>query len=126
MKMKRKKTVLVVDDLSESLRSLKAVLEGSYSVRLAKSGELADSILGSVCVDLILLDIEMPGMSGLEYAKRLKGNPSTWHIPIVFVSAHSAAEIVQLAGRLDIKGYIKKPASPDLIVEKIEAILGAK
>ncbi|MCL2190875.1 MAG: response regulator [Treponema sp.] len=121
--MKRKKTILVIDDVSVTLRSLKAVLEDKYTVRLAKSGELADSILASVCVDLILLDIEMPGISGLDYAKRLKQNPSTWHIPIVFISGHSAADIVQYAGQLDIKGYIKKPASPDLIIEKLDAVL---
>ena len=124
--MKRKKTILIIDDASESLRSLKAVLEGRYAVRLAKSGDLANSILNSICVDLILLDIEMPVVSGLEYAKRLKGNPSTWHIPIVFVSAHSAADVVQCAGQLDIKGYIKKPADPETIVKKLDAILSAR
>ncbi|MCL2193399.1 MAG: response regulator [Treponema sp.] len=121
--MKRKKTILVIDDVSETLRALKVILEDKYTVRLSKSGELADSILGSVCVDLILLDIEMPGISGLDYAKRLKQNPSTWHIPIVFISGHSAAEIVQYAGQLDIKGYIKKPASPEFIMEKVDAVL---
>jgi len=124
--MKRKKTILVIDDVSETLRSLKAVLGSKYTVRLAKSGELADSILSSVCVDLILLDIEMPGISGLDYAKRLKQNPSTWHIPIVFISGHSATDIVQYAGQLDIRGYIKKPASPELIMEKVDAALSAE
>ena len=123
--MKRKKTILVIDDVSETLRSLKAVLEKKYSIRLAKSAELADSILDSVCVDLILLDIEMPGISGLDFAKRLKQNPSTWHIPVVFISGHSATDIVQYASQLDIKGYIKKPASPEFILEKVDAVLSA-
>lgn len=121
--MDRKKKILIIDDASEALRSLKVVLEGKYAVRLAKSGELADSILSSVSIDLILLDIEMPGESGLEYAKRLKGNPATWHIPIVFVSAHSAADIVQRASQLNVNGYIKKPADPKVIMEKIDGLL---
>jgi len=125
MNTRRKKTVLIVDDVSESLRSLKAVLKDRYAIRLAKSGALADLILDTVNIDLILLDIEMPEVSGLEYARRLKSNPVTWHIPIIFVSVHSAAEVVQSAGQLDIGGFIKKPANPGLIIEKVDSILAS-
>ena len=123
MMKKPKKTILVVDDMSDALRLIKAVLEESYSVRLAKSADLADSILRNVDVDLVILDVEMPGVSGIEYARRLKGSPLTWHIPIIFLSVHSQAEIVASAGQIDIKGYIKKPATPELLIERVEAAL---
>jgi putative two-component system response regulator len=105
--------------VSENLRAMKAILENEYTVRLAKSGELAKSILNSIVVDLILLDIEMPDISGFEYMEWLKNNPVTRHIPVIFVSSHAQPEIVSRATMYDIKGYIKKPVDPRLLKERI-------
>jgi CheY-like chemotaxis protein len=126
MDEQRKKSILVIDDMSESLRAVKAILEKEYTVRLAKSGELAKSILNSIIVDLILLDIEMPEISGFEYMDWLKKNPVTRHIPVIFVSSHAQPEIVEQASHFDIKGYIKKPVEPKLLRERIHEALAKK
>jgi putative two-component system response regulator len=122
----RKKSILVIDDMSENLRVMKAILENEYTVRLAKSGELAKSILNSIVVDLILLDIEMPDISGFEYMEWLKENPVTRHIPVIFVSSHAQPEIVSRATHYEIKGYIKKPVDPRLLKERIHEVFTQK
>jgi response regulator RpfG family c-di-GMP phosphodiesterase len=123
---KRKKTILVIDDMSEHLRTVKAILTNQYDVRLARSGELAQSILNTIFVDLILLDIEMPGESGFEYLKRLKTSPTTQHIPVIFLSSHAESEIVEYASQLDIKGYVKKPVDSLTLKQKVYEVLGKK
>lgn len=119
--MTKKKTILVIDDMPDSLRTIKAALEDQYTIRLARSGELAKSILNSTIVNLILLDIEMPGESGFEYMQWLKSNLVTRHIPVLFISAHSEPEIVRYAAQFKVKGYIKKPVEPELLKERIGA-----
>jgi putative two-component system response regulator len=126
MDQSKKKSILVIDDMSESLRIIKSILEDEYNVRLAKSGELAKSILNSVFINLILLDIEMPGMSGFEYVDWLKSNPVTRHIPVLFISSHAQPEIVVKALQHDVEGYIKKPVDPKLLKEKIHAVFSKK
>ena len=123
MEENKKKSILIIDDMSQSLRSLKAILDSDYTVRLAKSGELAKSILDSTTVDLILLDIEMPEVTGFEYLNWLKQNPITRSIPVIFVSSHSEAEIVQYAAQQDIKGFIKKPVDPNLLKKRVHEVL---
>jgi putative two-component system response regulator len=123
---KRKKTILVIDDVSETLHAVKAVLNDRYEVRVARSGELAESILHNIFVDLILLDIEMPGESGFEYLERLKKNPVTQHVPVMFLSSHGEPEVVFYASRLDIKGYIKKPVAPQILKQRVHDVLYKK
>jgi putative two-component system response regulator len=126
MDEQRKKSILVIDDMSVNLRSIKAILENEYTVRLAKSGELAKSILNSIVVDLILLDIEMPDMNGFEYMDWLKNNPVTRHIPVIFISSHAEPTFVVRATRYDVKGYIKKPVDPKLLRERVNEALSKK
>ena len=122
MDAQKKKSILIIDDMSESLRSLKTILENDYSVRLAKSGELAKSILESVGIDLILLDLEMPEITGFEYLNWLKQNPITRNIPVIFISSHSEEEIVRYAAQQDIRGYIKKPVDPALLKKRVREV----
>ena len=126
MANRKKKSILCIDDVSEDLRTIKTILEDDYTIRLAKSGELAKSILNSIVVDLILLDIEMPDISGFEYVEWLKKNPYTKHIPVIFISSHSKPEIVKHAKQFDIKGYIKKPIDPNLLRQRVRGVLDKK
>jgi putative two-component system response regulator len=123
---KRRKTILVIDDMSENLRAVKAVLEKEYDVRVSRSGELAQSILQEVFIDLILLDIEMPGESGFDYLDRLRADPVTSHVPVVFLSSHTEPDVVSYASQLDIKGYIKKPVDPQTLRQKIHEVFHKK
>ncbi|GMO25250.1 MAG: hypothetical protein Ta2F_00470 [Termitinemataceae bacterium] len=119
-----KKTILAIDDSAVGLRALKTILEESYDVRIAKTTALAASVLKSQHIDLILLDIEMPGdMSGVDYLKVLKADAATKDIPVIIVTGHTALKIIMdstIAGAID---YVIKPLAADMLCEKIAAAL---
>jgi putative two-component system response regulator len=126
VKKERKKTILVIDDMLENLRAVKAVLEDQYEVRVARSSEFAQGILHNIFIDLILLDIEMPGESGSDYLERLKTDPVTQHVPVMFLTAHAESDVVSHVSHLDIKGYIKKPVDLQILKHKIHDVLNRK
>jgi CheY-like chemotaxis protein len=102
--------ILIVDDAPGNLHLLSAVLKREkYKVRCAISGEIALRSIQDSKPDLILLDITMPAMDGYEVCRRLKADPSTAEIPVIFVSALDASserDRVLAAGGVD---YIAKP-----------------
>ena len=118
-----KKKVLVVDDVTLNLLTIKSLLSKQYDVRVAKSGELALFILGSVQVDLILLDIEMPGMSGFDFVNALRKIPDVADTPIIFVTSHAKAHMVNRATRIGAADYIIKPIDSNLLLSKVAAVL---
>lgn len=103
-----KKSVLLCDDDTDILELCKYIFEqeGFEAKVFSKMKDALEEVLTSP-PDLILLDIWMPGMSGIEVAKLLKQNPKTSHIPILLFSANS--EIEQLANEINLNGFIKKP-----------------
>jgi putative two-component system response regulator len=121
--MAEKKVVLAIDDVSMNLRTVRVVLEKEFDVRLAKSGELALSMLGNTKVDLILLDIEMPGMSGFEFLDRIQKRPVLQDIPVIFVTSNTGREFIVKASAYGARDYIKKPIRPDLLVQKVRDVL---
>jgi CheY-like chemotaxis protein len=74
-------------------------------------------------VDLILLDIEMPGLSGIDLFTIIKGNPMYAAIPVVFVTAHAQSDIIGKAMDLGAKGYIVKPFKGSDLIDKIAEVL---
>jgi two-component system, sensor histidine kinase and response regulator len=102
--------ILIIDDLPQNLLVLRAALERqSYKVEEAQSGRKALQMLESLTPDLILLDVMMPEMGGFEVCRKLKENPATAAIPIVFLTARTEqSDILEgfLAGGVD---YITKP-----------------
>jgi putative two-component system response regulator len=113
-----KKLVLAVDDMSMNLRTIKVILDNYFDVRLAKSGELALSILARIQVDLILLDIEMPGMTGFEALELIKGTSGAKDVPVIFVTSHVSKEFIAKALTLGARDYIMKPFDPGVLVRK--------
>lgn len=80
--------ILIVDDMPANLGILSDILQTQgYQVRMAEDGESALEIVAEALPDLILLDIMMPGITGYEVARRLKANPATSEIPVIFISA---------------------------------------
>ncbi len=123
----QKPTVLVVDDTPENLQLMNGLLRGLYKVRLANSGALAlELALQSPQPDLILLDIMMPDLDGHEVCIRLKADPATQDIPVIFLSALSQ-ERDQKRGFLDgCVDYITKPFSPDIVLARVATHVALK
>ncbi|MDR2500516.1 MAG: response regulator [Treponema sp.] len=118
----KKRTILAIDDDLTSLITLRTILEGSFDVCLAKSTDIAMTILNTTEIDMILLDMEMPGISGLDFLTLLQNNPSFYHIPVIVVSSHGKAEVIIQAQKAGAKDFAVKPAAPKVLLEKIYAI----
>jgi putative two-component system response regulator len=121
----KRAVILSVDDMAINLRTVKMALEKDHDMRLAKSGELALSILETEPVDLILLDIEMPEMTGFDFMYKLKNNPNIAEKPpVIFVTAHATPEFIARAKIAGAVGYVLKPFDPDVLRKKINEALG--
>ncbi len=122
-----KPTILVVDDIPENIDLLREVLEGNYRTKIAINGEKALKIVFSDNkIDLILLDIMMPGMSGYEVCMQLKANPNTRDIPIIFITAMSEVDDERKGLEMGAVDYITKPISPPIVQARIKTQLAAK
>jgi putative two-component system response regulator len=121
-----KKIVLAIDDMAVSLTSIRTILQNEYDVRLAKSASMALEMLAQFKVDLILLDIEMPEISGFEFVGLVKNNPSYKDIPIIFVTSHANPQFIDKAMAFGAEGYIVKPFIPEALIKRVKAALGEK
>ncbi len=113
-------TILLVDDEPANLQVLMETLGGTDCKRLiAKNGEAALSIARKVIPELILLDIMMPGMDGFEVCRRLKSDPTTADIPVIFLSALSATEDKVKGFALGAVDYVTKPFQPEEVIARV-------
>ncbi len=105
-----RKRILVVDDNPTNLRLAVDVLEfAGYEVLRAANAEQAEAIVSSAGVDLILMDIQMPGMDGLTLTRKLKGDMKAKHIPVVAVTSFAMKGDEERARNAGCDGYIAKP-----------------
>ncbi|MBF0463232.1 MAG: two-component system response regulator [Magnetococcales bacterium] len=119
-----KATILVVDDTPENIDVLSGVLRAEYKVKAALSGEKALRIAQSdPRPDMILLDVMMPDMDGYEVCRRLKANPATAQIPVIFVTAKIAVEDERRGLELGAVDYITKPISPPIVEIRVRTQL---
>lgn len=116
-------TILVVDDESTIREVLEELLKTLGKVELAESGEAALQMLGSSLPDLILLDIKMPGMDGYEVCRRLKENPVTAPIPVIFLTALDSNENEELGLEVGAADFIRKPISPRILLARVSNVL---
>jgi len=116
--------VLVVDDVPDNLALLHDALdESGYTVLVATSGEAALARAAQARPDIVLLDAVMPGMDGFEVARRLKADPATAHIPIVFMTGLTETE--HLVAALEAGGvdYVTKPIKPREVLARMNVHL---
>ena len=105
-----KKTIMVVDDNQDLVEIVRLTLESKgFNVRCAYSGKDLFAGLEEQKPDLILLDIMMPEMDGLEVLTRIKGNPDTASIPVILLSAKALEEDIRVGYKLRADEYITKP-----------------
>jgi CheY-like chemotaxis protein len=102
-------SILIVEDMETNVDILVEALGESYDVAVAMDGLSALEMVEESPPDLVLLDIQMPGMDGYEVCRRLKANPETAEIPIVFLTAMSKAEDKRKAFTMGAADYITKP-----------------
>jgi two-component system phosphate regulon response regulator PhoB len=119
--------ILVVDDEEDILELVRYNLarEG-YRVVCAASGEQALNKAGSEPFDLILLDLMLPGIDGLEVAKKLKNKPETRHIPIIMLTAKGEEADIVTGLELGADDYVTKPFSPRILIARVKAVIRRK
>ncbi len=119
-----RKTILVVDDTPENLTVVVGLLKDCYRTRVATNGAKALALAGGdEPPDLILLDVMMPEMDGYEVCRRLKSDPATATIPVIFVSAKSDPEAEARGFEVGAVDYIHKPFSPPIIRARVKTHL---
>jgi putative two-component system response regulator len=110
---------LVVDDAPESIDVLRGVLSENYQVKAAINGQSALRVAAQLKPDLVLLDVMMPDMDGYEVCRRLKGDPSTSKIPIIFVTTLSDVTNEARGLELGAVDYVTKPYVPALVRSRV-------
>jgi class 3 adenylate cyclase len=121
-----KPLVLIVDDTPENITLLNGLLRERYRTRIANNGERALKIAAESPPDLILLDIMMPGMDGYEVCRRLKADPRTRDIPVIFLTAKAEVEDEQRGFDSGAVDYITKPISPPIVLARVNTHLTLK
>jgi len=117
--------VLVVDDIPVNIVLLKTMLARLNVIILsAKNGQEALDIINESRPDLVLLDVHMPVIDGLEVLKKAKTNPEMKNMDIIMVSAFTAPEDIQKAMELGASAYITKPIILDDFLERVTTSLG--
>jgi putative two-component system response regulator len=120
-------SILVIDDTIDNLTLISALLHDLFKIKVANSGEKALKYLQSdPKPDLILLDIMMPGISGYDVIRKLKSDPKTRNIPVIFLTAMSAPEDEKKGLELGAVDYITKPISPPILLARIHTQLSVK
>jgi putative two-component system response regulator len=120
-------TLLIVDDAMENLAVLNSLLRPRYRVLAATTGEGALRVVGNEPrPDLILLDVMMPGMDGYTVLSRLRENPATRDIPVVFLTALADERDEERGFELGAADYITKPIKPAVVLARVRTQLEAK
>jgi two-component system sensor histidine kinase/response regulator len=115
-----KSTLLIVDDRPENLVVLRALLGGSYNLIPAHSGLEALELLTENIVDLVLLDIEMPGMDGYETTRRIRQMPHHEDVPIILVSGVFTEDpYVKKGYEAGAVDYFTKPFDAEILKQKV-------
>ena len=112
-------SILIVDDDPTNLRLLQEILNKDYKIYPAPSGERALAFLEKRIPDLILLDVEMPGISGYELIGRLKQDYRWQEIPVIFLTAQEGREKEEQAFFLGAVDYILKPISAGVVISRV-------
>lgn len=112
--------ILVVDDMPANLTIINGILRNTYKVYPVDSGNVALKYLERQRPDLILLDIEMPEMSGLELLRKIRSNPKFSGIPIIFLTSHNTVESEAEAFHQGASDYIHKPINDIILHARIK------
>lgn len=118
------KRVLVIEDQEDNRRIVRDLLSAnSYELLEAATGEEGLKLAALEKPDLILMDIQLPGLDGYEVTRRIKANPVLKHIPIIVVTSYALSGDDKKAFDAGCNGYVTKPFSPRVLLAKIREFL---
>lgn len=120
----KKKHIVAIDDDRNVLKLIKTILGETYDITPMANGMMAINFFKNKTADLILLDYEMPVMSGAETLKQLREMPNTANIPVVFLTSVSDNEKVKEIMMLGVTDYILKPINVGRLRSDVKRILG--
>ena len=120
--MSEKKIVLAIDDNVQQLSEFKSILLPQYDLRVVKSASEAIAFLVRNSADVILLDIEMPNISGFEFYEDLKNIPTFANTPVIIISGNSGQEFLNKAKESGAADVLIKPVKPDNLISTIESV----
>jgi two-component system chemotaxis response regulator CheY len=114
------KTILVVDDSSMMRMTISKALESAgYNVLVANDGYIGLTKLDETQVDLIISDLNMPNINGLEFIEKCKQKPQYKFVPIVMLTTESQSEMIEKGRKLGIKAWIVKPFDPEKLIKAV-------
>jgi CheY-like chemotaxis protein len=119
-----KPLVLLVDDYPDTVEFTAELLQFSgFDVITAKDGGKALALVAERSPDIVLLDLSLPVIDGLEVLRRMKANPHSAGIPVIAFSAHSGGSRVDDAMAAGCAGFLQKPTAPGALVKEIRRVL---
>lgn len=120
--MENRKIILAIDDNAFQLKLYKEMLVPKYDLRVVKAAPDALNFLNGNKVDVILLDIEMPNVSGFEFLGEIKKIPSHMNVPVIIVSGNSGPEFFSQAKDSSAADALTKPVNQELLIAAIEKV----
>jgi putative two-component system response regulator len=121
---KTRRTILIVDDTPDNIMLLSSLLKEQYNTKVATNGATALQILHNTPeVDMVLLDVMMPEMDGYEVCSRIKADPRTSDIPVLFLTAKSQPEDEARGLSIGAVDYLIKPVSPPILFARVSTHL---
>ncbi|MDR1128992.1 MAG: response regulator [Treponema sp.] len=124
--MADKKTVFAIDDLPMDLAVFENILCPYYDLKISTSAPEALSLLDDIKPDLIILDIEMPSMSGFEFLHEIRKLPQTMSTPVIVVTAHDDEKFAVHAESQGANKTLTKPVNPSYLLSQVSDLLDKK
>lgn len=121
-----KETILVVDDNPDMRSYIKSLLQAHYRIREAQDGAEALSIIQTQKIDLVLSDLMMPVMDGIELSRQVKQNISISHIPFLILTAVASEEHKKISYQIGVDAYLSKPFDEEMLLLRIQNILNTR
>lgn len=119
-------TILAVDDEPANLSLLQRLLQRTYQIVCAPNGQTALEMLPQMPFDLILLDIMMPGLSGIQVLQHIRSDPATADIPVILISALADGKDISRGLAIGANDYITKPIDPEVTLARIQTQMTLK
>ena len=119
-------TILIVDDNADVRAYLRSILQDKYQINEAADGQQGLALANEIVPDLIVSDVMMPVMNGLEFCHRVKDNTATSHIPVILLTARALSQHQIEGYESGADAYITKPFSADLLLARISNLLASR